>query len=72
MIMIIFSIIIHAVSAKGQVVDESVLPSAAPLILPRVRLPAFFQRGGEFAGVNSIQQDTFSGRLNILWSDCNE
>lgn len=38
----------------------------------RMRLPAFFQRGGKFAGAKPIQWNTFSGRLNILWSECNE
>lgn len=71
MIMIIFIIIIHAGSAEGQVVAEEYPPSYQHLLF-RMRLPAFFQRGGEFAGVNPIQSDTFSGRLNILWSECNE
>lgn len=72
MIMIIFIIIIHAGRAKGQVVAENILPPTSLLFSLRMRLPAFFQRGGEFAGVNPIQGDTFSGRLNILWSECNE
>ena len=66
-IMIIFIIIIHA----GRTADSP--PSCQRLLfLLRVRPPASFQRGGESAGVKSIQRDKFSGRLSILWSECNE
>lgn len=65
MIMIILNLIIP--------VAEVGAPARCPLLfsLP-ANMPAFFQRGGQFATVNSIQGDTFSGRLNILWSECNE
>lgn len=80
MIMIIFIIGIHAVCAKGQVYsracaeveDTRLLLLQQLLFSLQMKLPAFFHRGGEFGGVKPIQGDTFSGHLNILWSECIE